>query len=82
MIECLRDTLRDLYLCTQRSPSVMAIFGDFCFFAGKPNAEIVSYKPYWCEKKFMIMSAREGEWLDLIEQTYGGNARWLVNSQN
>ena len=54
-----------LYADDLKDPqSVMAILGDFSFFAGKPNAELVSFKPDWCEKKFMIMTAREGEWLD------------------
>ena len=73
---CLQGVMGHLYADDLRDPqSVMAILGDFSFFAGKPNAELVSYKPDWCEKKFMIMTAREEEWLALIEKTYGGNAK-------
>lgn len=35
--------------------SAMAVLGDFCFLAGEPDVELVSYKPENCDKDFMIM---------------------------
>ena len=73
---CLQGVMGHLYTDDPAEPeSVMAILGDFCFFAGKPEEELVSYKPDWCKKSFIIMAAREEEWLDLIENTYGENAK-------
>ena len=73
---CLQGVMGHLYTDDLVMPeSVMAILGDFCFFAGKPNEEIVSFKPDCCKQDFIIMTSREEEWLDLIEKTYGANAR-------
>jgi len=35
--------------------SAMAVLGDFCFFAGLPNEELVLYKSEGCMQNFMIM---------------------------
>lgn len=73
---CLQNVMGHLYTDNLEAPeSVMAILGDFCFFAGKPNKEIVATKPDWCKQDFIIMTAREEEWFDLIERTYGVNAK-------
>ena len=73
---CLQGVMGHLYTDDPEEPeSVMAILGDFCFFGGRPKEEIVSYKPDWCRQSFIIMTAREEEWLDLIENTYGANAK-------
>lgn len=50
--------------------SAMAILGDFCFFAGKPDEKLVAYKPAWCRQNFIIMTARRPEWFALIEKVY------------
>lgn len=73
---CLQGIMGHLYADDPAEPeSVMAILGDFCFFAGKPKERIVSYKPEWCKQSFIIMTAREKGWHDLIEKTYGANAK-------
>lgn len=73
---CLQGVMGHLYTDDLAAPeSVMAILGDFCFFAGKPDEEITAYKPDWCKQDFIIMTAREEEWLSLIEKTYGANAK-------
>ncbi len=53
----------------------MAVLGDFCFFAGEPNIELVSYRQVWTKPDFIIMTAREPSWNDMIEQVYGEHAR-------
>lgn len=55
--------------------SAMAVLGDFCFFAGEPNTELVSYRQAWTKTDFIIMTAREPGWNDMIEQIYGDRAK-------
>lgn len=43
---CLQGIMGKIYGDDLNDPSsVMAVIGDFAFFAGVPNAELVSYKP-------------------------------------
>lgn len=53
----------------------MAIIGDFCFFAGEPNRELAAYKPAWCKKDFMIMTANTPQWFPVIESVYQNRAQ-------
>ena len=53
----------------------MAMLGDFCFYAGAPNRELVAYKPNGCEREFMIMTALLPEWFELIESVYRERAK-------
>lgn len=49
---CLQNIMGHLYADSKENPiSAMALLGDFCFFAGKPNKELVRYKPEWCEQE-------------------------------
>ncbi|MDD2971528.1 MAG: GNAT family N-acetyltransferase [Lachnospiraceae bacterium] len=73
---CLDGTMGHLYADTEDEPaSVMAILGDFCFFAGKPKEELLLYKPEWCQQDFIIMVPQTGEWADLIEKVYKEKAK-------
>ena len=73
---CLQGIMGHLYADSVYEPkSAMAILGDFCFFAGIPNMELVSYKPEWCKQDFIIMTASSPEWFDLIETAYGNRAK-------
>lgn len=73
---CLQGIMGHLYADSVQEPkSAMAILGDFCFFAGIPNTEVVSYKPEWCKQDFMIMTASSPEWFALIETAYGNRAK-------
>ena len=61
----------NLYADSREVPkSVMAMLGDFCFFAGMPNRELVTYKPQLCKQDFIIMTADSPEWFQLIESVY------------
>lgn len=72
---CLQGVMGHLYADSTDNPkSAMAILGDFCFFAGTPNRELVTYKPEWCRQEFMIMTAPAQEWFSLIEGVYGEKA--------
>lgn len=73
---CVQGVMGHLYADSVDNPkSAMAILGDFCFFAGTPNYELVSYKPEWCRQDFMIMTAFTPEWSAFIETAYGKKAR-------
>lgn len=59
---------------TEYPDSAMVILGDFCFLAGKPNAELVAYKPADYGKNFIIMVPENEEWATLIEKHYKEDA--------
>jgi len=68
---CLQGVMGRLYADSAEDPrSAMAILGDFLFFAGKPDLELVAYKPEWCRQDFIIMTAFSPEWFKLIEAIY------------
>ena len=68
---CIQNVMGSLYVdSTEKPGSAMAVSGDFCFFAGKPDEKLVAYKPAWCRQNFIIMTARQPEWLALIEKVY------------
>lgn len=68
---CLQQTMGHLYANNVEYPtSVMAILGDFCFFAGEPNKELVMYKPEWCKQDFIIMVPQTAAWETLIAECY------------
>lgn len=73
---CLQGVMGHLYADSEQHPkSVMAMLGDFCFYAGAPNRELVAYKPNGCERDFMIMTALLPEWLEMIERVYRERAK-------
>lgn len=76
---CLQKIMGHLYVTdTDRPQSVMAILGDFCFFAGVPDKELVSFKPQWCRNNFMIMVPQTMQWEKTIEDFYGERAKKVV----
>ncbi len=73
---CLQGVMGHLYADSRENPkSVMAMLGDFCFFAGIPNRALAVYKPEWCKQDFIIMTADSQKWFDLIESVYQGRAK-------
>lgn len=76
---CLQGVMGELYADNRQYPeSGMAIIGDFCFFAGKPNQELVAYKPKHYRKDFIIMTADAPEWFPLIESVYHNKAKKTI----
>lgn len=68
---CLQGIMGKIYADDLNAPTAaMAIIGDFTFFAGKPNIELVSYKPDWCTQNFMIMVPQNERWQTTITQFY------------
>lgn len=72
---CLQGIMGKIYADHPNTPTAaMAIIGDFTFFAGKPNRELVSYKPDWCTQSFMIMIPQNESWKNAIIDFYGKRA--------
>lgn len=73
---CLQGVMGKLYVTNEEDPDcVMALLGDFCFFAGEPNEEMVSFKPEGCRQDFVIMVPQDEEWGALIEHVYGNKSK-------
>lgn len=73
---CIQGVMGHLYADSPDNPqSAMAVLGDFCFFAGTPNTELVLYKPKYCRQEFMIMTALSPDWFPLIEAAYREKAK-------
>ncbi len=73
---CLQGVMGHLYVTNKERPDcAMALIGDFCFFAGEPNEELVSFKPEGCKQNFVIMIPQNDEWATVIEDVYGKRAR-------
>jgi len=73
---CLQGMMGKLYADDLNHPTAaMAVLGDFTFFAGKPNIELVSYKPDWCKQDFMIMVPQNQDWQNAIVAFYKNKAK-------
>lgn len=71
---CLEKVMGDIYVDNLNNPtSAMAILGDFCYFAGKLNEELVMFKPDKL-KNSIIMVPENTEWGTLIEKCFGNKA--------
>ncbi|MFT8352133.1 GNAT family N-acetyltransferase [Clostridium saccharoperbutylacetonicum] len=57
------------------SKSAQIIVGDFCFFAGEANKELILNKQESYKSNFIIMIPQHDEWSKLIEQAYKENAK-------
>ena len=82
---CLQKVMGKIYVDSLDEPvSAMALLADFCFFAGKPDAELVEYLGWrngqaqegsWPENsQGIIMVPQNREWGALIENCYGERA--------
>ena len=72
---CLQGVMGGVYAKKQEKPaSAMALLGDFCFLAGKPDEELAAFKPAECDRNFMILVPRTADWEPVIFQCYEGRA--------
>jgi GNAT superfamily N-acetyltransferase len=72
---CMQGCMGRAYADNITDPkSAQIVTGDFCFFAGEANKELVWNKPDDCKSNFIIMISQNDEWNKLIEQTYKENA--------
>lgn len=73
---CLQGIMGKVYADSLEAPfCAMAVLGDFCFFAGIPNEELVCHKPADLTQNFMIMVPETKEWGQLIEKCYREKAK-------
>lgn len=73
---CLQGVMGKIYADSLEKPaSAMALLGDFCFLAGKPDEELVRYGKMWDHRNFLILVPENEEWGALIEASYGKAAR-------
>ena len=76
---CLQGVMGHIYADDKENPnSAMAILGDFCFFAGKPNKELISFKPEWLNQDLIIVVPQNQKWAEEIEKYYVDKAKKVV----
>lgn len=76
---CLQGTMGRIYVDSLKQPkSAMAMLGDFCYFAGEPSLELVSYKPENVTSDFIIMVPENEAWQPLIEGYYKDGAKKIT----
>ncbi len=73
---CLQGVMGNIYADASEHPSgAMALLGDFCFLAGKPDRDLVMYQPEGRRLEYLIMVPQKGtDWDRLIESCYGHKA--------
>lgn len=71
---CLQGTMGEIYT-NSTEDAAMAILGDFAFYAGNPDEELIRFKPESCKQDFIIMVPQNDDWAELIEKCYGDNAK-------
>lgn len=75
---CLQGIMGKLYANDHSAPTAaMAVIGDFTFFAGKADEELIAFTPDWCMHKFRIMVPRDNLWKAMILQHYKKRAKLI-----
>lgn len=75
----LQGIMGDIYVDDEAGPASGAVvLGDFAFLAGKPNRDILLWKPLVGEKNFMIFVPQNDGWNGIIEECYGHRAKKVV----
>lgn len=73
---CLQKVMGEIYTDALEKPeSAMAVCGVFCFLAGRPDKELVMFKPRDYRKSFIIMVPQSDEWAKLIAEEYKEKAK-------
>lgn len=57
----------------QNPKSAQILIGDFCFFAGVPNLDLVKNIPHYYTTPYILMVPGSDKWGTMIEQKYKGN---------
>ena len=55
--------------------SAVAATVDFCFYAGKPDANLISFWPKECKRDLRLLIPKDKQWEAAIEQTLGENLK-------
>lgn len=73
---CLQGVMGTIYVDASETPtSAVAVLGDFCFLAGKPNKEILLQDLEEDRRDFMIMVPQNHSWEEVIEGCYQDKAK-------
>lgn len=76
---CLQGVMGKIYADSSKEPvSAMAVLGDFCFFAGKPDREFVLCGQAQGERGFRIFVPENAAWASMIEGSFGERAEKVV----
>jgi GNAT superfamily N-acetyltransferase len=76
---CLQGIMGELYTDDPEKPTAaVARLGDFAFFSGEPNLELISCVPEKCGKQFMIFVPQNTVWRTMIEGHYGEQAKTIL----
>lgn len=76
---CLQGVMGKIYADSLEAPaSAMALLGDFCFLAGKPNQEVILHEPKEGRRDLMIMVPQNEEWAKWIEACYQEKAKKVI----
>lgn len=69
---CLDGSMGEIYTDDARQPqSAAALLGDFAFFAGEPNRELVARMA----RSFLILTPQNEAWSGVIEAVFGSRVR-------
>ena len=72
---CLEGCMGHIWTdCAEHPQSAQAALADFCFFAGRPDENLVRHRPPSENPDFLIMVPADEEWAKMIESTYGSRA--------
>lgn len=76
---CLQGVMGKIYVENEEKPrSAMAVLGDFCFFAGEPDEDLVRNHGAWTKPDFTIMVPENDAWAELIRECHGEKARQVT----
>lgn len=62
----------------EKPQSAQVVLGDFCFFSGKPDKELIRNKPSGRESDFIIMVPRDSQWASAIEEVWQSQAKKMT----
>jgi GNAT superfamily N-acetyltransferase len=73
---CLEHIMGRAFADREEDPqSAQLLIGDFCFFSGKPNKELIGNKPSGMHSDFIIMVPKDEAWSEAIESVWKSSAR-------
>lgn len=76
---CLQSVMGNVHVDKEENPqSAMAVLGDFCFLAGKPDCTMFKKLPEYKKQGFIILVPQDEMWAELIEAYYGSRAKQVI----
>lgn len=72
---CLQNVMGRAFADRQKNPrSAQLVIGDFCFFSGVPDPELITNKPSGRKSDFIIMVPENEAWAQAIEKVWKSSA--------